>query len=231
MSRKPVILALDSSGPVLRVGVRCGEGTWTSRKKGIKQEQFILPLVQQVLAKAGAQLSDIKQIFFVRGPGRFTGIRISLTLASMLQHLNGTKVSSATLFEILYQQALQSAVYRRWKTAHETGACAVVLHAFREEYFLQIFDRKAQGPQWLSKEDLQKQLSAYKEPLYLAGTDKEEGPLEDLTVGWAGKYAFAPKKDCLVQMNTLLQMVENPQYEKDALEPLYLKPARFELGK
>lgn len=231
MSCNPVILALDSSGPVLRVGVRRGADIWTSRQKGIKQEQFILPLVQRVLAKAGAQLSDIKQIFFVRGPGRFTGIRISLTLASMLQHLNGTDVSSATLFEILCQQVLQSAAYHRWKAIHGTGTCGVVLHAFREEYFLQIFDSKAQGPQWLSKEDLQKQLSAYKEPLYLAGTDREEGPLKNIVTGLAGKYTFAPKKDCLVQISTLLQMVENPQYKKDALEPLYLKPARFELEK
>ena len=37
--------------------------------------------------------------------------------------------------------------------------------------------------------------------------------------------------DSHVRPQTLLEMAADPAYEKDALEPLYLKPARFELGR
>lgn len=226
-SRK-IILGLDSSGPTLMVCVSDGNKTWALRQSGIKQEQLLLPLVRRALAKAGADLPDIKKVFFVRGPGRFTGIRVSLTFASMLKYLNGAKALSATVFEILRRQAEQSRAFFTWKREHPGGILAVVLHAFREEYFLQFFDGSGEGPVWLSKEELLGRLAERKEPLFCAGADRDGGPLNTLL---EGKYRFAPLADCRVRPQTLIEMSENPEYEKDALEPLYLKPARFELGR
>lgn len=224
---KQVTLALDSSGLTLLAGVQDGEKIYSFRRTGIKQEQFVLPLLERTLAKAGAELPDVARVCLVRGPGRFTGIRISLTLASMLKELNGAAVFGATLFEILYQQVQASASFQKWQAANPTGAVAVVLHAFREEYFLQIFDRAGGVPQWLSVVQLKEQLAAYPQPLYVAGTDKEGA----LLAGLLGEgYTFAPLADCKVRAQTLVSLAENPKYEKDALEPLYLKPARFELN-
>ena len=95
-----IILGLDTSGPNLLVGVCDGKNTYSLHHRGIKQEQFFLPVVQRALAKIGADLPDVTQVCFVRGPGRFTGLRISLTFASMMQMLNGATVCSATLFEL-----------------------------------------------------------------------------------------------------------------------------------
>ena len=84
------------------------------------------------------------------------------------------------------------------------------------------------GPQWLSKGELLQQLAAYKKPLYIAGTDKDNTSLVGLL---SDKYRLAPLADSRVRAETLLAMAENSIYEKNASEPLYLKPARFELGK
>ena len=226
MSNK-ITLVMDSSGPILLAGAAADGQIYSARKKGIKQERFFLPLAERVLAKAGAQLSDIGRVFFVRGPGRFTGIRISLTFASMLQALNGAIPCSATLFEILYKQVSDSSSYAKWKKAHPSSTVAIVLHAFREEYFLQFFDGQNAGPQWLGKAELLQKLAARTDPLYIAGTDKDDTSLEGLL---GGGYQLASLADSRIRVQTLLEMAANPIYEKNALEPLYLKPARFELG-
>ena len=225
---KQITLGVDSSGPTLAVCASDGTKITALHHTGIKQEQFLLPLVQRLLQKAGGELTDVKKVFIVRGPGRFTGIRISLTFASMLKYLNGASVSGATLFDILRCQANQSRSFAAWKKENPSGVLAVVLHAFREEYFLQIFDGSGSGPVWLDKAELLARLGARKEPLYCAGTDRDGTSLAELL---GDKYRLAPLAECRVQPQTLINLSADPSYEKDALEPLYLKPARFELGR
>ncbi len=214
-SSSPFLLALAKGGKII-----------SSRRKGIKQEKLLFPVLRGLLAKANADLKDISRIFIIRGPGRFTGIRIALTFASMMQFLNKCEVKGATLFDVIFRQVTASRAYKTWRKQHTAGAVAVVLHAFREEYFLQIFDDKHAGPQWLSREELLAQLSAYPAPLFVAGTDKEFAPLDEL-VGSA--YTLARYTDCRVQPRTLVALAQEEQWAQNSLEPLYLKPARFEL--
>jgi len=140
--------------------------------------------------------------------------------------LNQTVVCGATLFEVLRAQVTVSRSFKRWQKNNPTGVLAVILHAFREEYFLQIFDAKNAGPQWLSREELLAQLSTYAVPLFIAGTDKNFAPLNELL---GNAYALATYKDCRVQAKTLVALAQDEKWVKNALEPLYLKPARFEL--
>ena len=140
--------------------------------------------------------------------------------------LGGCEVKGATLFEVIFRQVLALRAYKAWQQTHPSGVVAVVLHAFREEYFLQIFDEKKSGPQWLSREELLAALAAYAYPLFVAGTDKEFAPLTDLL---GTTYTLAPYKACRVQAKTLARLAQEKKWEKSALEPLYLKPARFEL--
>ncbi len=225
-SRKKITLGLDTSGtPLLAVAEKDGK-VFARRRKGVKQERLLFPAVNSALEAAGAELKDVGRIFIVRGPGRFTGIRISLTFASMLKYLNNTEVRGATLFEVLRRQATASKKFLAWQKAHPLGALAVVLHAFREEYFLQIFDAQNAGPAWLSREELFKRLEDYAHPLMLAGSDKNGASLSDLT---GPQYAYADEKDCFVRPATLAAMAQDDSLAQDALEPLYLKPARFEL--
>ncbi len=225
-SRKKITLGLDTSGAPLLVALEADDKVLARRRKGVKQERLLFPAVNSALEAAGAELKDVERIFIVRGPGRFTGIRISLTFASMLKYLNKTEVRGATLFEILRRQAASSKKFLTWQKNNPSGALAVVLHAFREEYFLQIFDAQNAGPAWLSREELLKKLADYPAPLMLAGSDKNATLLPDLT---GSNYAYADEKDCFVRPATLIAMAKDDSLAQDALEPLYLKPARFEL--
>ena len=214
-SASPLLLALEKEGKL-----------YTARRKGIKQEKLLFPVLHRLLGKAGAQLTDVTRLFIIRGPGRFTGIRIALTFGSMMKMLNHTEVRAATIFEVVRAQVLAGRAYSTWLEQHPTGVLAVILHAFREEYFLQIFDHKHTGPQWLSREELLAQLLSYGSPLFLAGTDKEFSSLEGL-VGSA--FPLAPYKECCVQAKTLIRLCVDKRFATNALDPLYLKPARFEL--
>lgn len=219
-------LVMDTSASPLLLALEKGGKLYVSRRKGIKQERLLFPVLHTLLNKTGAKMSDISRLFIIRGPGRFTGIRIALTFGSMMQMLNKTEVYGATLFEVLYAQVVAGKSYQNWKEQHPTGAVAIILHAFREEYFLQIFDAQKSAPQWLSREELLAQLANYPAPLFVAGTDKEFAPLDKLL---SPAFTLAPYSQCRVQAKTLVQLSQEPRWHVNALEPLYLKPARFEL--
>jgi len=226
-SRKQLTLALDTSASPLLIAVQAGEKHYFRRRKGIKQERLLFPTVHEVLKVAGAGLTDVKRVFIVRGPGRFTGIRIALTFASMLRYLNGATVRGATLFELLRYQAEHSRRYQAWKKQYPQGRLAVVLHAFREEYFLQFFEGETVFPaQWLSREELIAQCAEVSTALFVVGSGKEGETLHDLL---GERYTLADERDNKVRPETLLALADHDELEKNALEPLYLKPARFEL--
>ena len=214
-SSSPLLLALEKDGKI-----------YSARRKGIKQEKLLFGVLQALLAKAAADLPCVNRVLVIRGPGRFTGLRIALTFASMMQMLNHTRVQGLTLFEVLREQVTASSKYQKWQQRHPAGALAVVLHAFREEYFLQIFDGPKTQPRWLNREELLACLAAHKAPLFVAGTDKNFTSLKNLL---GSAYPLAAQKDCRVQARTLMRLSQQEAGTQRPLEPLYLKPARFEL--
>lgn len=226
MQNSKITLGVDTSGVPLVLAVEKEGKKYTQRKSGIKQERLLFPAINNLLSKANATLKDIENIFIVRGPGRFTGIRIGITFASMLQMLNKAKVAGATVFEIIRYQVENSKKFISWKKKNPTGKLAIILHAFREEYFLQFFTQEPGDPKWLSKEELLQILSEQKEPLFVAGHDKEKASLGELL---QNKYILAEQKNCVIQAATLLEMAKEEKWQTNTLEPLYLKPARFEL--
>ncbi len=227
--QKPVTVLMDTSSSPLLLAVEKQGMLFTARRKGIKQERILFPLLSNLLAKAHTSLPQVTRVCIIRGPGRFTGIRIALTFASMLKQLGNVTVCGATVFEVLAWQAQHTRAYQTWRTQHPHGTLAVVLHAFREEYFLQLFNEKPTPPQWLSREELLARLTADTQALFVVGTDKNFSPLTDLLASVA--CTLAPRRACRVQARTLALFAEQDAYQTNALEPLYLKPARFELEK
>ncbi|WP_424244867.1 tRNA threonylcarbamoyl adenosine modification protein YeaZ [Elusimicrobium posterum] len=227
MQNNKTILALDTTSSPLLVAVQNGGVSAGVKRAGIKQEELLFPSIKKALDKKGAKFNKIDKVFYVRGPGRFTGIRIGLTVATMLRSLTGSEAVSATMFEVIYHKVQKSKEFKNWLKQNLSGKAAVVLHAFREEYFLQIFDGSA--PQWFAKDDMLSFMAQYKEPLFVAGFDKERTSLKDFFAGL--KYTLASDKLSKVDARTLIEIAQAKSFEADTLEPLYLKPARFELGK
>ena len=222
-----IILALDSTCVPLTAALKKGGKIYSARRGGIKQEDYLFPLLSRLLAKAGCKLGDVKKFFFLKGPGRFTGIRISITLASLLYEINGAQISSADVFDVLAAQAQKSREYKKWLAANPRGAAAVVLHALRDEYFVKIYSGSASA-QWLGGSALPALLKAARIPLYIMGRGKGGAPLREML---PQSFVYAPARLNKITARAMFDFDAPAQNIEKTLEPLYLKPARFELGK
>lgn len=220
MQNNKIILALDSTNSPLAAAISAGGRVFSARKAGIKQEEYLFPLLNKLLAKAGVRLNDVQKVFFIKGPGRFTGIRISITLAAMLGELCGADVASASVFDVLKHQADAA------KIIPPGSAVAIIAHAFREEYFVSLRGED----KWLNYDDMLALLASVKEPLFIIGRGKDGGELKNIL---PAKYTYAPAKFNTISPRAMLDYASAcpPQQRAQALEPLYLKPARFETDK
>ena len=218
-------LLLDSSSSPLMAALFSDGKIYSATKDGIKQEELLFPLLNKLYKKAGKNFRDTKNFFFIKGPGRFTGIRIGVTLASILAEINGTNIASADIFQTLGPAVLQSPDFKKWHAKNTDGKIVIILPAFREEYFSYIQGQNL--PKWLNYEDLKKELASQKAPLFLAGWASSKEPLKK----YFGK-SYTYSKVNFLTPEMLLNALENylgKQSKEEVLTPLYLKPARFEL--
>jgi len=223
-----VILGLCTSGTRLKIAAAAGARTAQAQKKVFNQEKFLFALVRKTLAAAGAELRQVGMVCAARGPGRFTGIRISLTLAGTLKALAGASVRTATLFEILALQAANTPHFKKWAGAGGRRLAALV-HAFKDEYFCQFFSagplpRPDGEPVWLKAEELRALLAAQPGPLYAVADAEEEPGIYGLLPPAAARAPRAVSKILPAFVIKAALAYKNP-----TLKPLYLKPAKYEL--
>lgn len=224
-----IILGLCTSGTRLKIAASAGTRAVKAQKKVFNQEKYLFALVRKTLVAAGAELRDVDTVCAARGPGRFTGIRISLTLAGALKALAGAEVYTATLFEILALQAADSRHFRKW-SAGGGKKMAVLLHAFKDEYFCQFFSaggplpRPSGEPAWLKAEDLKRLLAEVKEPCYAIADAEEEPGIYGLLPASAVR---APAAVSRILPGYIIKAAL--AYKNKTLKPLYLKPAKYEL--
>lgn len=223
------VLAVDSSGTPLRLALLAGGQVLRAARSGVKQEEYLLPAVKALLEKAGLKLNDVSRVCVLRGPGRFTGLRIGLTFAAMLRELNGASVRAETVFMALAYQLARTKAYAKWKEQNPGGAFCVVLHAFRGEYFCQFIGHDLtplSEPHWLTKAALLDFLAAAKFPFYCGGRAEHNAPLGSILPRGC---AIAPEKDCRLDPAVLAEFSDALPEAENPVSPLYLKPARFEL--
>jgi tRNA threonylcarbamoyladenosine biosynthesis protein TsaB len=225
-----MILGLCTSGSRLKVSVFDGKAFQQAQRKVYNQEKVLFPLIKRLLARAGAELRGVDLVCAVRGPGRFTGIRIALTLAGALKALAGAKVRTVTLFEILAFQAAGCAHFLGWSKGRKRRL-AVLLHAFKDEYFCQFFSAAAGGrprpagePVWLKAEGMKELLAAEPAPFYAVADAEESADIYSLVPGNAVKAPASVSKivpACVIKAALACGNA--------TLKPLYLKPAKYEL--
>jgi tRNA threonylcarbamoyladenosine biosynthesis protein TsaB len=87
------ILAIDTTTDACSVALRLNSNATMSSFRICPREhtKYILPMVRDILHQGKIQLSEIDTIAFSRGPGSFTGIRVSMSVAQGLAL--GTQVS------------------------------------------------------------------------------------------------------------------------------------------
>ena len=111
-------LVLDTSGPVLTLGIGTQDGpsrcsTWQLDREISAQ---LHPLLQKFLAPQ--QWTDVAWIAVMKGPGSFTGTRIGVVTARMLaQHLNIPLFGVSNLAVMAWMEAVQRDISEPWTVA------------------------------------------------------------------------------------------------------------------
>lgn len=256
-------LGMDTSGKRLSIALMSPDGRMKSRRRaGINQENHLFTLADELMRPHGLEFKDLKAVCVLRGPGRFTGIRVGLTFASILNRLAGVRAMGVSTLEVLAYQAAVSAGFKKFlrdTKNRDTSPVYIVsvLHAFRDEYYCQIFKPsflplplslprlRESRPRWGSGRE---GVRPVEQPLWLT-----EEKLCDYLRQFHMKSGGAAKLYCAGQPPEILQSTaaafcncgirpesiisaalaadaskrRNPRHEN--LSPIYLKPTRYEL--
>ncbi|MBL3284368.1 tRNA threonylcarbamoyladenosine biosynthesis protein TsaB [Rickettsiales endosymbiont of Paramecium tredecaurelia] len=98
------------------------------------QAELFVQSIDSLLSKHGLSYQDFQYLGFTNGPGSFTGIRIGLAFAAGVQSLlPDMKLVSVTNFDLAHYRAVRQV--RQWDKT------VILLDAYRNQLYYQIFDR------------------------------------------------------------------------------------------
>lgn len=102
------ILAIDTANNFLSLALYKDNLIYTIYEDiGNKQSEFILPKINQLLTENDTKLQDLTSISYNAGPGGFTGLRISLSVAMSLAYSLKIPLHPVNMFA-MYQNALNT---------------------------------------------------------------------------------------------------------------------------
>jgi tRNA threonylcarbamoyladenosine biosynthesis protein TsaB len=138
------LLAVDTSSTISAIGLQIGEERWQSLARAARSHsRDILPNIVELLGMAGAQLKDLDAIVFGKGPGSFTGLRIT---AGVVQGLGfGLQIPVVSVSTLA---CLAQGEYRK------SGATNifVVLSARKEEVYFGAYHMEDAQPCLIGRE-------------------------------------------------------------------------------
>lgn len=129
-----MLLAFDTASPTVTVALHDGTDVVAAATAaiGMRHGEQLAPLIEQVLASAGARPADLTGIAVGVGPGPFTGLRVGLVTARTLAHVLEVPVHGVCSLDVLAAEAVAS--------ARVDGAFLVATDARRKEVYLASYD-------------------------------------------------------------------------------------------
>jgi tRNA threonylcarbamoyladenosine biosynthesis protein TsaB len=113
----PRLLALDTATERMVVAVVAGERQWLGDEAGgALASQRLLPLLFDLLDRAGLTLGELDAVAFGRGPGAFTGLRTACSVAQGLAFGAGLPVLALDSLALVAEDAFarHGATQRVW---------------------------------------------------------------------------------------------------------------------
>lgn len=134
----PVILGLETSGPLCSVGVSTPDGiVLVCEEEGARiHGERITLLIQQVMSEAGVHMEQVQAVAVSSGPGSFTGLRVGMSTAKGLCMALSIPLITCSTLECLGREAL---------TRHGLHCVIGVIEARKGEYFTAEIGRMLTG--------------------------------------------------------------------------------------
>jgi tRNA threonylcarbamoyladenosine biosynthesis protein TsaB len=178
----------------------------------------LVPMIGEVMARAGLEFADLDRLAVTVGPGTFTGTRIGIAAARGLALATGLPVVGTSSLAVMAEAALREPGLQR-----QAGELLVAVDARRGEVYAQLFGasaRDARSPPLLM-------------PVEEAARLGSDGPL--LIVGSAaaiiaeaatrsGRRATAALADLLPGATALAALAVGQVPSEQPVAPLYLRP-------
>lgn len=186
-----------------------------------------LPTIRTVLADNGLRLADVDCVAFSRGPGSFTGVRVSATIARMLHDHGGAKVVAAPTLAAIAEN------FAGELKPEET--LAVVLDAKRGQVYSAAYRRGPAGLDEIEAPSVRPPgpwIASLREGaarVYVAGAGLS---IHRSTCSEAGGQAVSeeywqPRAATIARLGWRLATTGR-FCERDAITPLYLRPPECE---
>ena len=214
------ILAIETATEACSAALLNGEAVSVRYELAPREHtQLLLPMMDEVLAQAGVALKEIDAVAFSRGPGAFTGLRISAGVAQgAALSVDVPVIPVSTLAALANQIDV------------ETGVIIAALDARMGEVYWGVFDKKGaeislQGEEQVSKpeemfERANQLIEKYK-MVYAIGPGWDEYQADMPSALVFTEKALPSAKDIATLALALLQAGETVAAE-DA-QPIYIR--------
>jgi tRNA threonylcarbamoyladenosine biosynthesis protein TsaB len=135
---KQVSLAVETSGRVGSVALGIGQNLIARKDlSGFRRHSSeLLVAINDLLGRYSLAPGDIKRIYFPRGPGSFTGIRIAVTFAKMAAFALKTKIVPIDTLEALAENVTPAILNKTLNIQQ----IATILDAKRGLFYIALFD-------------------------------------------------------------------------------------------
>lgn len=131
------LLALDTSSVACSVAIQLGERVLSRHAEQPREHtRILLPMINDLLAESGAQLSAFDAIVLGNGPGSFIGMRIAASVAQGLAFAASLKIVPVSSM---------AAVAARAMSQHDAGDVVVAQDAHMQQVYLGIYTRSGDG--------------------------------------------------------------------------------------
>ncbi len=217
------ILALDTSTPACSVAlIQNGAVLEDFRMAPRQHNDLILHMVDQILSQAGLSLSQLDAIAFGRGPGSFTGLRISAGVVQGLAYGADLPVVPVSTLAAMALEACQTTGHPRWLSA---------LDARMGEMYLGGYEISKEEDCWKADNVIPERVISPDRLEPLAGTYQGVGSgwlYQDALNGILAQPAaeilidVAPRAACIAQLAELMHIRGEGVSAEMAL-PVYLR--------
>lgn len=138
----------------------------------------LMPMVEEVMEQAGLSFAELHRIVLTRGPGTFTGARITVSAARALSLATGAPLVAISSLQLMaFHPALSS---------DGAGTLAIAMDARRGEVYFQTFEAQSLAPRGeprlLSPGEAAAQLKGTKSVIAGSGADAVAGAARALNV-------------------------------------------------
>jgi len=138
--QKPLILAIETSGRMGSAALAAGGQVLAEKTFSgpMRHSAELFPAVCGLLEMAGRKAGEIEQIYISVGPGSFTGLRIAVTMAKIMNLAAGVKIVAVDTLDVI---AANASDYIEQEKA-DIERVAAVLDAKRGQFFIAAYQRR-----------------------------------------------------------------------------------------